>query len=414
VPERGARPEPELRRALTLPLLTLYGLGTTIGAGIYVLVGEVAAVAGVWAPVAFLVAALLATTTGLSFGELGARYPRSAGEAVYVQAGFAVPWLSALVGVMVAGVGMISSAAITNGFVGYARQFADLPPWLLICALVVTLAALAVWGIVESVLAAALVTLVEIAGLVLVVAVGAVHLEPGLPARAAAGGLDLALVPGILTGAVLAFYAFIGFEDMANVAEEVRRPEHTLPLAIVLTLGITAVLYVAVAGVAVLVVPLDVLAGAEAPLALVWQRATGRFPALISAIGTVAVVNGALIQMIMAARVLYGLASQGWLPAILARVHPWTRTPALATALVAALVLALALALPLVRLAEATSFFTLIIFALVNLALLRVKRWAPMPAGTWAVPRWVPAAGFAVSTGFALYQAGRYAGRALS
>ncbi|HEX9646397.1 MAG TPA: amino acid permease [Alphaproteobacteria bacterium] len=409
MPDPGpAPPAPELKRGLNLALLTLYGLGTTIGAGIYVLVGEVAAVAGALAPASFLIAACLAATTGLSFGELGARYPKSAGEAVYVDAGFGLAWLAALVGLMVAGAGVISSAAIANGFVGYARQFVDAPPWALMSAMVAALAAAAVWGIVESVLMAALVTVIEIAGLVLVVVVGLASIDVGEAAAAAAAGLDASLVPGAFAGAVLAFYAFLGFEDMVNVAEEVQAPERTLPRAIVLTLAVTGVLYVAVAVAAVLVVPRADLAGAEAPLALVWQHATGREPALISAIGALAVVNGALIQIIMAARVVYGLASQGWLPAVLGRVQPRTRTPALATLVVASLVLALALALPLVRLAEATAFVILIVFALVNLALLRVKRRAPLPPGARAVPRAVPAAGFAVSAGVALFQAWRY------
>jgi len=407
-PTGPKRPHTELKRSISLPLLTLYGLGTTVGAGIYVLIGEVAGLAGVWAPVSFLVAALLAAPTAFSFGELSARYPRSAGEAVYVSAGFGAPWLATFVGLLVALVGISSSAAIANGFVGYARHFIDLPAGAIITILVILLGAIAAWGVTESVALAALVTVIEIGGLLLVIWVGAASGVDVSVVHDTGTSLDWAVASGVLAGAILAFYAFLGFEDMVNLAEEVRDAPRIMPTAITVTLVVTGLLYVAIATVAVRVVPLETLAGAEAPLALVYSRATGGSANLISAIGAVAVINGALIQIIMASRVLYGLSNQGWLPAIFASLHPRTRTPVVATAFVSALVLALALALTLVRLAELTSTITLIIFALVNLALMRVKARAAPPEGIKVIPYWVPSVGFVVSSGFALYQFARY------
>jgi basic amino acid/polyamine antiporter, APA family len=398
---------PALRRTLTLPLLALYGLGTTVGAGIYVLVGEVAATAGSLAPLSFLVAALLAAATAFSFGELSARYPKSAGEAVYVNAAFRRARLAAAVGLAVAAVGMVSSAAIANGFAGYARQFVDLPPWILIVGVLILLTAIAIWGITESVTLAAIVTVLEIGGLVLIVAVGA-----GAAAEAPLPDFSLGesgMAVGVLAGAVLAFYAFLGFEDMINVAEETRDPTRTMPRAIVLTLVVTTVLYIAVAGVAVMVVPVADLAAAEAPLVTVYEHATGRFPTVIAAIGTVAVINGALVQIIMASRVLYGLAQAGWLPAALAGLHARTRTPLLATVLVGATVMVLALTLPLLRLAEAASVITLCIFALVNAALWRIKVRDAAPAGLWRVPLWVPVIGFFSSLAIVLFNIWRHA-----
>jgi len=398
---------PALRRTLTLPLLALYGLGTTVGAGIYVLVGEVAATAGSLAPLSFLVAALLAAATAFSFGELCARYPKSAGEAVYVNAAFKRAWLAALVGLMVVSVGTISSAAIANGFAGYARQFVDLPPWALIVGVLILLTAIAIWGITESVTLAAVVTVLEIGGLLIIVAVGAnAAAKAPLPAFSLC---ESGLGVGVLAGAVLAFYAFLGFEDMINVAEETRDPARTMPRAIVLTLVITTVLYIVVAGIAVLVVPIAELAVAEAPLAAVYEHATGRFPAAIGVIGTVAVINGALVQIIMASRVLYGLAQAGWLPQWLATLHPRTRTPLFATLLVGSAVTILAVTLPLVRLAEATSVITLCIFALVNAALWRIKARGPAPEGLWTVPLWVPVVGFFSSLAFVLFNIWRHA-----
>jgi amino acid transporter len=395
-----SRPKaPVLKRSLSTPLLVLYGLGTTVGAGIYVLIGEVAAQAGSLAPVSFVAAALLAAPTAFAFAELSSRYPRSAGEAVYVSEGLPLPGLALIVGLAVASVGILSSAAIANGFVGYARQFVDLPGPTLIVMLVCILAVIAAWGISESVALASIITLIEVGGLLVIVFVGA----SADPAPVAPTPSDVAIVPGILAGAILAFYAFLGFEDMVNVAEEVRDAPRTVPRAIIVTLILTALLYAAVSIVAVRVVPLATLANAEAPLSLVFTHATGGSANMIGAIGAIAVVNGALIQIIMASRVLYGLGSQGWLPAAIARLHPRTRTPVLATFLVAVCVLVLALSLSLVRLAEVTSLVTLGIFALINLALWRIKLRDAGPVGGWSVPLWLPVVGFVVSAGFVIY-----------
>jgi amino acid transporter len=244
-------------------------------------------------------------------------------------------------------------------------------------------------------------TLIEGAGLVLVIWVGsdAPAARPLDPAELVPP-LDAALWAGVLAGSFLAFYAFIGFEDMVNVAEEVKDVTRTLPRAIVLTLAITTLLYVALAVVAVRALPVAELAASEAPLALIYERSTGSAPVAIGAIALIATVNGALIQVIMASRVLYGLAAQGLLPATLGRVNRLTRTPLIATALITALVLVLAIALPITPLAQAASAITLSIFALVNLALWRVKRRDPQPLGILVIPSWVPVFGFLTSAGF--------------
>jgi amino acid transporter len=400
---------PALKRSLSLPLITLYGLGTTVGAGVYVLTGKVAMSAGLFAPISFLVASFLAASSAVAFAELASRFPKSAGEAVYVFEGLHYRTLSILVGLMVVFAGIVSSATIANGFVGYFHEFVDSPEGLTIAVLVLVLGLIAAWGITESVLLAALITLLEIGGLALVIWVGHDALAD-LPAR-----LPELLPPfetlswmGILTGSVLAFYAFIGFEDMVNVAEEVKDAPRTMPRAILLTLLVTTLLYLGVALVSVLVLPLDELATSEAPLAAVYGRATGSSATVISVISLFAVLNGALIQIIMAARVLYGLSAQGWLPAGLGRIHPWTRTPLLATGAVAGAVLVFALLLPLVTLAQATSLITLSIFALVNLSLFRIKRRDPRPPGVTVFPLWVPLVGFLVSVGFIVFALGQF------
>lgn len=387
-----------LRRTLTLPLLTFYGLGTILGAGIYVLVGEVAGIAGMHAPLAFAVAALVAAFTAFSYAELAARHPASAAEAVYVQEGFGRAWLSMLVGALVLFAALTSAAALANGFAGYLRLFVAAPAWLAITVALLALGALAAWGIHESARAAAVATLVEIGGLLLVVAVSGESLL-ALPQRLPelAPPLQTDAWPGIFLAAFVAFFAFIGFEDMANVAEEVVEPERTMPRAILLALTVATVLYLLVAVAAVLSLSSAELAGNAAPLATMYAKATGREPVFIGVIALFAVTNGALVLLIRAARVLHGMSARGWLPSALGRVHPVRRTPLLATAVVTVATLALALAFPLASLARATSAAILIVFALINLALLRIRRRAPAPPGVRAAPAAVPLAGFVLS-----------------
>jgi amino acid transporter len=379
-----------LKRSLTTPLLVLYGLGNILGAGIYVLIGEVAAVAGYLAPLAFVVAALVVSFTAFSYAELSARYPLSAGEAVYVQEGFGQTWLSRLIGLLIALAGMASASTIANGFTGYLRIFVDLPDWFALTLLLLSLGALAAWGIKQSVWAASLLTLFEIAGLLLVVFVAGDNLSH-LPARLT----DLVPDepgnwPAVLTAAFLAFYAFIGFEDMVNVAEEVVEPQRTMPRAIIIALVIATLLYASVVLVAVLSVPPQQLAGSDAPLAMIYQAATGEQAWILGAISLLAVVNGALIQMIMASRVFYGMARKDWLPRWLATINPRTQTPLPATVLVTLLVLIFALVLDLVALASLTSSLILVVFALMNASLLRIRRRHPKPLGVRTFAAWIP------------------------
>ncbi len=391
---------PALRRALSLPLLVLYGLGTTIGAGIYALIGRIAGLAGPLAPLAFLMAALVAALTALSYAEMAARYPRAAGTALYVREGFSSRRLSTLTGLVVAAAGLSSAAALAIAFAGYLAPLTGLPPDLSAPATVLVLGALAAWGIRESVTAAALATLVEVGGLLLVIGANLEALG-SLPERAARLAATEPLPwSGLLAGTLLAFYAFIGFEDMVVVAEETRAPTRTLPRAILLTLALTTGLYVLLVTVAVAVMEPAELAASSAPLADLYARGGGD-PALLGVVALFAIVNGALIQIIMASRLLYGLAAQGQLPAFLARVGRRTRTPLAATALTTLAVLALTLAGGLEPLAAATSLLMLCIFALVNLALLRVRRLAP-PPGIRPLPAWVPALGFLTSALLAL------------
>jgi basic amino acid/polyamine antiporter, APA family len=362
-----------LRRRLGLPLLVLYGTGITIGAGIYVLVGAVAGHAGIYAPWSFVLAAMVMGLTVASYAELSTRFPVSAGEAAYVRAAFRSSAFSTTTGLFTAATGVISSAAVTLGAAGYIQQFVDLPQHLIVIAVVVALGSVAAWGILESVVLASVFTVIEIGGLVTII-IAAIYADVPIAATIAhAPPLNASVLSGIAFGSLLAFFAFIGFEDLANVVEEAKMPHRDIPRAMVLTLLISTILYVMVAAVAVSAVPIERLSSSSAPLSLVFRQIAGVSPATISAIAIVATLNTILAQMTMAARVIYGIAREGQLPAFLAKVNPRTGTPLVATAFVVAAIVPMAWLVPLAPLAEGTSLATLAVFALVNLSLLRLR-----------------------------------------
>ena len=204
----------------------------------------------------------------------------------------------------------------------------------------------------------------------------------------------------IFLGGFLAFFAFLGFEDMVNVAEEVKTPSKTFPIAILLALIIATVLYLGVSLVSILLLTPEQLAASDAPFATIYTEATGKEATLITYIGIFAIINGALIQMIMASRILYGMSKKGWLPALLSRVNAKTQTPVVAIFAVMLVTIAFALWLPLVTLANLTSSLILIVFTFVNISLIRIKRKEPSPDGVRTIPFWVPLFGTAANLFF--------------
>lgn len=392
--ESGQPLNPRLVRRLTLVHAALYGVGVTIGAGIYVLVGVAAGRSGMYAPLGFLAAAFAMGLTAASFAELGTRMPVSASEAAYVQAAFRRRWLSLLMGLLVVATAVVSAATISAGSVSYIGVFVPLPAPLLILCVVILMGAVASLATTQSIAFAGVMTLIEVGGLILIIAAGLANspeivqrLPEMVPADANAwmslGGTTL-----------IAVFAFIGFEHIVNIAEELKEPSWTLPRALFLTLAVTTLLYMLVIWVSVTAVPPAELARSPAPLALVFERLTGMPLITLSAIAIVATLNGIVVHMIMIARVLYGLADQGNLPALLARVNRTTRTPLVATFAGVAGILVLSLGVPLEGLADLAAMGTLAIFAGVNLTLIAIKhRNAPAPEGIFNCPLWVAYAG---------------------
>ncbi len=379
-----------LKRRIGLPLLVAYGVGVMVGAGIYVLVGVVAGQAGIYAPLAFLIAGMVALPSALSYAELATRMPEAAGEVAFVEAGFQNRPLAVLLGVAVVVAGVVSAAAVLRGGVGYFVTLVDIPPQTAIVAAGIVLTLVAIIGVLESLTFAAIFTLAEVIGLFLVAWAG-FSAEPS-------GDWAMPPMPhwgGIASAVALCFFAFIGFEDLENMAEEVRDPTRILPRGILLALLITAGLYALVSFAAVRSTPIAALAVSEQPLALVWENARGTSAGFLSAIAVAAAVNGVLAQIVMAARVLFGLGRRASWLSVFTQAHPRFGTPVLATFVSGVVVIVAALALPVATLAEATAYVLFGVFILVNIALILLKK--RLPDAPFRVPVWVPWTGLILS-----------------
>ncbi len=387
-----------LKRTLSFSHVLFYGVGTILGAGVYVLVGKVAGAAGVFTPLAFLIAGIVAAFSAFSYAELSSRYPHSAGAAGYIHQGIGQRWLSTLFGFGIALSGIVSASVLTLGFVGYFQVFFPLPQAVIIIGLLLLLTFLALWGIKDSVIVISIITTIELLGLLIIIWVAREsfvdfpqYVTQTLPT------FSISDAGGLLGGMFLAFYAFIGFEDMVNVAEETKSPAKTMPKAIIASLLIAGALYILIGIVAVLTLPIAELEASKAPLASIFTLYTGQNPALITIISLFAVVNGVIAQIIMASRILYGMGQKGWIHSEISRLWHHRGTPLTATVVVSAIILLFALAVPIVPLATATSFITLTLFALVNFSLIQIKRKHPNKKRAFTVPLWVPIVGLGLN-----------------
>jgi amino acid transporter len=383
---------------LSLPWLVFYGVGVTVGAGIFALVGQVVGLAGDHAPLAFVISGLVAGFTGFSYAALAGAYPRAAGEALFVKMATGET-LGRIVGIGIIAVAITSCGVISLAFAGYVGSIAAIPEQASLIAILLALAAIAWAGVKESVVFAGLITFLEVGTLLAVVAAGLpLVLDGGTLARVWTVPTEAPVWTGVISGAFVAFFAFIGFEDIENMAEETTDPHRNIPRAILLTLVVSVAIYALVATVAAAFPDRDAIAGSKAPLALLFERATGIPGTAIAIMASVAMINGILVQIVMASRVLYGMAREGLLPAAIGVLDANRQTPLRAIILVAAAAGLLALTVPLLQLAEFTSLVMLLVFALVNASLFILgSREAAMPVlRRW---RWCGAAGAMVSLG---------------
>ena len=410
---------PQLLRTMGLFSLVVYGVGDMVGSGIYGTVGDAAAQMGnaVW--LAFGVSMLAAVLTGLSYASIASRYPRAAGAAYVTQRAYRFAFLSYLIGLMVTASGLTSMATQTNVF---ARTVLGLVsaepavamnswPWYVVALTFLgVLTLINFWGMRQSMWTNLLCTIVEVGGLLFIIAVGArfwgsvnYFETPSATFDADGRMLDHGLGLGMLmAGSVLTFFSFIGFEDMLNVAEEVKEPRRTMPRGIVLALLVATLLYIGVAVTTVSVVHHQDFRQVDlSPLARVTLGAAPWLPARTFDFVTLfAVSNTMLINYIMGSRLLYGMARQGLLPAILGRVHRARHTPHVAILVLLAAVLVLAVsggADAVKQLADATALLLLCSFIVVNASLIALKLRRGEPAGDFEVPILIPALGIFVN-----------------
>jgi len=390
------RDDTPLRPAISRTMLTVFVIGDVLGAGIYALVGEVAGKVGgaIWT--SFLAAGILAAFTATAYAELVTKYPRAAGAALYAHKAYKRPFLTFLIAFAVMCSGVASAATLATAFGGdYLSEFVTVPKMVVAAVFIGVLALINFRGIKESVSVNMGLTAIELTGLLLVTAIGLAFLLDGGgdPGRAFEFTPDEAVPLAILSGASLAFFALIGFEDSVNVAEETREPSRVFPPALFVGLGIALAIYIVVTVIAGMAVPVDRLSESDGPLLEVVQLGPLAMDTKVfSAIALFALTNGALINMIMASRLVYGMAQQGIVPRGMGRVHADRRTPWVAIIFVAALAFALVALGDLESLADTTVLLLLIVFVSVNVAVLVLRR-DPVEHRHWRAPTVLPVLG---------------------
>ncbi len=387
-----------LERAIGKNMLLVFVVGDVLGAGIYALVGEVGGRVGgaIWT--AFAVALLLAVFTAFAYAELVTKYPQAAGAALYVNKAFRQPFFSFMVAFAVMASGITSAATLATAFGGdYLQAFVDLPKVLVGIVFLLVVAAINARGIKESIGLNLVLTCIEVAGLLLVVVIAGAALADGQgdAGRAFEFKEGESVIGAMLGGAALAFYALIGFEDTVNVAEEAKDPQRTFPRALFGGLLAAGAIYLVVTILASMVVPTDTLAESDGALQTV--AGTGPLavdPKVFSAIALFALANGALINMIMASRLLYGMSNEGILPTVLGGTGTRS-TPLLAIGFTTLLAIVLVVTGDLENLADMTVTLLLLVFITVNVSVL-VLRKDPVGHEHFVTPSWIPIVGIGV------------------
>jgi amino acid transporter len=368
-----------LRRVLGLTEVTAGGVGIIIGAGIYVLLGAATAHAGSLVWVAFLFAAVLSALTGLSYAELSSMFPSAAGEYEYTRR--ALPeWVAFVIGwMMIAGL-VVAAATVSIGFGRYVRYFIEIDARVAALGLLAAVSMVATVGVKQSARLTVGLSAVQVGGLVLVIAIGVPHV----------GDVNLFTGPGVagvLGAAALVFFAFIGFDEVITLAEETRDPTRTVPRALLLALGLSTILYIAVAVAAVSVLGAEALAASPRPLADVMAHVLGhRGATVVATIAVMTTTNTTLLAMTAASRVIYGMARAGALPRTLAAVHPTRGTPV--RAIIVAVLIAAGFAAfgEFTVIAAITDFAVYVVFLAVNATVIILRRNHPELSRPFAVP----------------------------
>jgi amino acid transporter len=400
----------ELKRVMGPKLLLLFIVGDILGTGIYALTGQVAAEVGGAAWLPFIIAFVVATITACSYLELVTKYPQAAGAALYAHKAFGIHFVTFLICFTVMSSGITSASAASGAFasnfmIGFGLGESRTTALVIALLFIGVVAAVNLRGVAEGVGLNVVLTCIELSGLLLVILIGSFAIFGGQAdfSRVVAFDTpeDKAVILAISTATSLAFFAMVGFEDSVNMAEETKEPSKIFPRIMLTGLGITATVYVLVSIVAVAIVPVGELAGNDTPLVTVVQTAAPDFPIsdLIPFISLFAVANSALINMMMASRLIYGMSKQNVLPPVFARVLPGRRTPWTAIILTTAIALGLASFVSLdpknplaLLLGGTTSLLLLAVFAVVNVAVL-VLRKQPVDHKHFRTPTFLPVIG---------------------
>jgi APA family basic amino acid/polyamine antiporter len=368
---------PKLKRRVSLFGVTAYGIGNILGAGIYALIGDVVGETGNLSWLAFVIASVIGALTGLSYAELSAMFPKSAAEFVYTEEAFKIRLLSFLLGWIIIFSGILSAATVSLGFAGYLADLFGISFYFLIVIfaiiLIGILSLINFVGIRASTWTNILFTLIEAAGLILIIIIGIPYF----------GTVNYFVLPAyssvfsIFSTVALIFFAYIGFEDIANIAEEVKQPARNLPRAIIYSIIVTTVLYCLTAIAVVSIKPFDTI-DPQAPLNDVASAVLGPIGGTImSLIALFATANTVLIMMIVTSRMMYGMARDKALPEGLSKVSPKFKTPALAVLVTMILTLIPLFFGDIRTVADATVFGVLITFFLVNLSLIVLRKKRP-------------------------------------
>lgn len=374
---------PELQRSLSLAHLVVYGVGTIVGAGIYSVLGAAAGLVGPGVWVSLLLAGLAALLTGLSYAELISRFPRAGAEYHFLKAAFPRwPALSFAAGALMVLNAAATSATVALAFGGYLEVFVDAPVAVAAVGLLVACTLVNLAGIRQATWASTAIVAVEVGGLLLLIAAGFwradVLAEVRLPPASGLGG--------VAAGAALMFFVYIGFEEVANLAEEARTPQRDVARAILASIVLTSGIYLLVAWVVLALVPPATLAASASPLTTAAAAVAPGLGPLVAVSALFSTASTALISLVSMSRLLYGMARDGALPAVLGRLSPQRRTPTAAALLLLAVALAL---LPLGKVevvASVASLGVLVVFVAVHLAVIRLRYTAPDAGAGFRVP----------------------------
>jgi APA family basic amino acid/polyamine antiporter len=390
-----------LDRTLGLGGLTFYGLGIILGAGIYSVLGAAAVHAGPSLWMCFAISGLVALPTALAYAELATTYPRAGAEFTYLRRALPRwPGVGLVTGLLVALSGAATCGTVAIAFAGYLQSFVEVPGMMVAWALIAAAAGLNIIGVKESGWVNVAFTLLEAGGLVLFIVVGATTDGFGEAFMTAPSF-------GVLSGAALVFFSFLGFENIANLAEEAKQPERDLPRAILLSLAIAITLYILVALAAVALMPPEQLADTQAPLADAARQGSSTVAGALGGIALFATANTALVSMLVASRVVFGIAREGGIPKQLSAILPRRETPWLATLVVAAIAAALVPLGNVGVVASLSSFASLLAFAWVNVALIVLRYREPDAKRPFRIPGAIgkfpllPAFGVAATFGIA-------------